>query len=110
MMVDPEGSPSKQGSFAYAAADTYDDPWYSSSDQSSPQAINSTNGSRAFAYDNASYMTTNTSVGDDEDYENELPLLEELGIRFDHIWSKTQAVMYPHKVMQHLFNQKKLFY
>ena len=34
----------------------------------------------------------------DEDDENELPLLEELGIRFDHIWSKTQAVINPTKV------------
>mmetsp|Transcript_4962 Transcript_4962/g.7582 ORF Transcript_4962/g.7582 Transcript_4962/m.7582 type:complete len:249 (-) Transcript_4962:84-830(-) len=33
----------------------------------------------------------------DEDYENEAPLLEELGIRFDHIWSKTQAVIIPIK-------------
>lgn len=28
-------------------------------------------------------------------FDDEPPLLEELGIRFDHIWSKTQAVMYP---------------
>lgn len=34
----------------------------------------------------------------DDDYDNELPLLEELGIRFDHIWSKTQAVINPTKV------------
>jgi hypothetical protein len=27
----------------------------------------------------------------DEDYDNEPPLLEELGIRFDHIWAKTQV-------------------
>jgi hypothetical protein len=36
--------------------------------------------------------------GLDEDYSNEPPLLEELGIRFDHIFHKTQAVMIPMKV------------
>lgn len=33
-----------------------------------------------------------------EDYSNEPPLLEELGIRFDHIWSKTKAVIAPTQV------------
>ncbi len=34
----------------------------------------------------------------DDDYSNELPLLEEIGIRFDHIWTKTQAVILLNKV------------
>ncbi|CAM9577286.1 unnamed protein product, partial [Ectocarpus sp. 13 AM-2016] len=34
---------------------------------------------------------------DEEDYENEPPLLEELGINFEHIWSKTLAVILPTK-------------
>lgn len=34
---------------------------------------------------------------DDEDYDNEPPLLEELGINFEHIWSKTLAVILPTK-------------
>jgi hypothetical protein len=34
-----------------------------------------------------------------DDFENEPPLLEELGVRVDHIWSKTQAVIHPFKVM-----------
>ncbi len=34
---------------------------------------------------------------DDEDYENEPPLLEELGINFEHICSKTLAVILPTK-------------
>lgn len=39
-----------------------------------------------------------TMVDDDEeDYENEPPLLEELGINFEHIWSKTLAVILPTK-------------
>jgi hypothetical protein len=41
----------------------------------------------------------NYAASGEEDYENEPPLLEELGIRFDHIWNKTKAVMYPIKVM-----------
>ena len=32
---------------------------------------------------------------DEYDFDNEPPLLEELGIRFDHIWTKTQAVVNP---------------
>ena len=34
-----------------------------------------------------------------EDYSNEPPLLEELGIRFDHIWEKTKVVILPTKVL-----------
>lgn len=37
------------------------------------------------------------SVEDEEDYENEPPLLEELGINFEHILSKTLAVILPTK-------------
>jgi hypothetical protein len=36
----------------------------------------------------------------EDDYDNEAPLLEELGIRFDHIWSKTQAVINPTKKLK----------
>ncbi|CAN0056410.1 unnamed protein product [Ascophyllum nodosum] len=36
-------------------------------------------------------------VEDEEDYENEPPLLVELGINFEHIWSKTLAVILPTK-------------
>lgn len=38
------------------------------------------------------------SNDDDEDYTNEPPLLEELGINFDHIWRKTQSVINPLRV------------
>merc|ERR1711871_179412 len=38
-------------------------------------------------------------TGDDEDYENEPPLLEELGINFDHIYTKTFLVLHPLKEM-----------
>jgi hypothetical protein len=39
-----------------------------------------------------------------DDFENEPPLLEELGVRVDHIWSKTQAVIHPFKVARMLLN------
>lgn len=39
------------------------------------------------------------SLDFDDEFENEPPLLEELGIRFDHIWNKTQAVLYPMKTL-----------
>jgi hypothetical protein len=48
---------------------------------------------------NSNEMNLIFSREDDlEDYSNEPPLLEELGIRFDHIFTKTQAVMIPTKV------------
>jgi len=31
----------------------------------------------------------------DEDYDNELPLLEELGVNFPHMYSKSRAVLFP---------------
>lgn len=36
--------------------------------------------------------------GYEEDFENEPPLLEELGINFDHIRQKTLAVLNPLKM------------
>lgn len=38
-----------------------------------------------------------TSFSADDDFENEPPLLEELGINLDHIWLKTKAVVLPSK-------------
>lgn len=46
---------------------------------------------------------------EDDDYDNEPPLLEELGIRVDHIWSKTQAVIHPTKeVGEHILDDSDL--
>eukprot|EP00980_Cylindrotheca_fusiformis_P022466 scaffold9342_cov163-Cylindrotheca_fusiformis.AAC.1 len=39
--------------------------------------------------------TTTSNNMDDEDFENEPPLLEELGIHFDHILLKTKTVCWP---------------
>lgn len=36
-----------------------------------------------------------TSPANEEDYDNEPPLLEELGVNFPHIYSKSQAVLFP---------------
>jgi hypothetical protein len=44
----------------------------------------------------AARMPVGGSTGE-EDYSNEPPLLEELGINFEHIWVKTKVVMVPVK-------------
>jgi hypothetical protein len=36
----------------------------------------------------------------DDDIENEAPLLDELGINFEHILLKTQAVLYPNRTLE----------
>lgn len=43
--------------------------------------------------------TVNAALQAEVDYDSEPPLLEELGINFDHIWAKTQAVLIPTKVL-----------
>lgn len=79
-----------------------DDQWYST-DGESPKS-NGTSGYNMNSYgvngyNNSGNMNNCAISGSiDEDYDNEAPLLEELGIRFDHIWSKTQAVIHPLKV------------
>uniref|UniRef100_K3WQV6 Protein YIPF n=1 Tax=Globisporangium ultimum (strain ATCC 200006 / CBS 805.95 / DAOM BR144) TaxID=431595 RepID=K3WQV6_GLOUD len=46
---------------------------------------------------------------DDEDYSNEPPLLEELGINFEHIWLKTQSVLLPMKqINEHILDDADL--
>jgi hypothetical protein len=63
-------------------------------------------GQQSYAADMDGRSPGDSMMGDN-DYENEPPLLEELGIRFDHIWSKTQAVINPTKVrMLSLFKQQ----
>jgi hypothetical protein len=46
---------------------------------------------------------TNGYNGYEEDYENEEPLLKELGINFDHIWMKIQVVLINRKIDEVLF-------
>lgn len=62
-------------------------------------------------YNNANVV----GCDEEEDYENEPPLLEELGIRFDHIWDKTKVVINPTKVshfgflIRHVFPNIRIF-
>lgn len=98
--IDPEGSPARPSSGGFFAGQQ-DDPWYSSSGQESPAS--DSNRAAAFDYSSTFNMMgtgnqVNSTLGSEVDYENEPPLLEELGIHFDHIWAKTQAVLIPTKV------------
>jgi hypothetical protein len=116
---DPESSPPRgglygNGSNVGASAGISDDPWYTSSGPQSPAApINTTtaasqsmfsfsgfhNAPPPPTYNSGGYSYGNPSDGIDyEDFDNEPPLLEELGINFDHILKKTQAVLFINKV------------
>lgn len=105
MMIDPEGSPARPHGSNYtgSSGNQLDDPWYTSSANESPT---SEAGRQSFDFNNsfsshnmaADPISMNTAMSAEVDYENEPPLLEELGINFDHIWTKTQAVLIPTKV------------
>lgn len=83
------------------------DPWYSNSPEKITQQkqqttslnysnpLNNSNGNinNYNTNDNNINYTGRFDLNDDIDYENEPPLLEEIGIRFDHIWDKTRAVI-----------------
>lgn len=111
MLNDPE-SPQKNVFNNFSSAHNNEDPWYQNSGAPSPQGQGESKGnfnysmystpdtpnSNLFSDMNAAGGNFNGGVNLEEDYDNEPPLLEELGIRFDHMWSKTQAVMYPFKV------------
>lgn len=79
---------------------TAEDPWYSSAPV--PESPSNGYGYSDFNAVKAptAPLRVDTVQFDDDDFSNEPPLLEELGIRFDHIWSKTQAVLLPTKVRQ----------
>lgn len=48
---------------------------------------------------------TNTSTSGPIDYDNEPPLLEELGINFKDIWTKTMAVSLPFRPLPTMAEQ-----
>jgi len=115
-MIDPEASPPVHtNKNIYSTYRTQsDDPWYTASGNNSPTSSEGKgsffdNGQQSYyssSYDNDSkgYYNTNTDLSSHHAYGNaiddgddDLPLLEELGINFDHIYSKTQAVLYPTK-------------
>lgn len=64
---------------------------------SAPGAASSQDYPTAFPGDYFTPGPANKHVEDVEDYENEPPLLEELGINFSHITGKTFAVLAPYK-------------
>ena len=111
MNLDPESSPAKvPDGYDASPMDPSNDPWYTSGggvDDSPSRNLHADDyGFKTFSGDND--MNTNAGMAggvqlsssgfDEEDYDNEPPLLEELGIHFDHIWMKTQAVLKPTKV------------
>lgn len=111
---DPEGFDGRNNNYASAGGYSNqgyaqpqntlaEDPWYKSSPQASPIGTNTTQ--NFYNYNTApnDYSNPQSFGTAEEDYDNEPPLLEELGINFDHIWTKTQAVLYLNKVY-FLFN------
>ncbi len=105
----------------------FDDPWYTSSGppspsvaaQAAPPAV--APGQSVFSFGGygapPAYSAPMGGYGmygappadpamDFDDYDNEPPLLEELGINFDHITKKTQAVLYINKVSRRKNSRK----
>ena len=119
-LIDPENSPARiniPGNNRNAAGNNgfNNDPWFNASPEGSPvgnhyntfnhaQAPINTYPPQPGGQLNSNTMASNTMFGGD-DFENEPPLLEELGINFDHIWTKTQAVVNPKTVSSLLIMQ-----
>lgn len=120
-LLDPEASPqnTNQAGFRSYEASGQEDPWFEARPgQNQPPAKNypqygvgalgfTSTGFNKPQFNTAGQPSSYASDidgrspghnGVDDDDDNEPPLLEELGIRFDHIWSKTQAVINPTKV------------
>ena len=100
-VIDPENKPppintTSEKGVGYQYGN--EDPWYSSA----PAPESPINNNYAYSNFNALQKPVEAQrydqAYDTDDYSNEPPLLDELGIRFDHIWSKTQAVLIPNKV------------
>lgn len=94
------------GSGSGFASEPYDDPWYSTG-QESPTAspTNASMGTNSFftnTFSPSKLPQSNISSEPNalmyDDFDNEPPLLEELGVNIEHILNKTQAVVNPMKV------------
>ena len=111
----PTFQPYQQQQQSSSSAQASEDPWFEQ--QNSPMSSGTANQPLYGGFNNtmgmgggggggpSSYGAANVQVPimsglDEYDYDNEPPLLEELGIRFDHIWSKTQAVVNPTKKLR----------
>jgi len=137
-MLDPESSPPKP-TYAYGSQNNEspsEDPWFSHNGRESPLNYNNPPGGQSFPFpgvhaqqggypssSSSSYghsgvmggvgggggINGGFSLAGEEDFDNEPPLLEELGIRFDHIIAKTQAVIHPTKpVSEHILDDADL--
>jgi hypothetical protein len=102
-LLDPEGSPVRGSAQSNSFNYDHDDPWYSSS-SNPPSPTGKFNSVGSFGDLSTSAAVGSSSLSSYDDFENEPPLLEELGVRFDHIFNKTQAVVNPTKVIYFLFS------
>jgi protein YIPF5/7 len=125
-LLDPESSPQKSsGDYQSYNQPGNEDPWFESSPQSFGQPQSGKGGhygapapagqytSAGFGpppvYNNPQGVAYPVGTPDEDNYEDEPPLLEELGIRFDHIWSKTQAVVNPtQRLSDHILDDADL--
>ncbi len=96
MMIDPEGSPARPNTVFSGMNGQNDDPWFSGSAQESPS---SDSNRPSFDYSNygrgamSGAGEVNNALSSEEDYDNEPPLLEELGINFrSHLDQDTGSI------------------
>lgn len=102
------GNPSHPRGYSSDFSDDFggdSDPWFAGSPEKSAQVNYSTKDNYSMSYSNNEINTHYSGRFDlqEDDYSSEPPLLEEIGIRFDHIWEKTQAVILINKVLSILF-------
>jgi hypothetical protein len=71
---------------------------FMTNDWSQPTFFNPNDPQDAFGQKNATNATSSGGNNFVDDFENEPPLLEELGINFDHIYRKTKCVLNPFAV------------
>ncbi|KAJ1430674.1 hypothetical protein B484DRAFT_430504 [Ochromonadaceae sp. CCMP2298] len=97
--MDEEGTPTKNS--LYMNTGQAEDPWYTQGE--SPTAEYANNNNQSFDYNTNNYNNNIAEEGPEE------PLLEELGVNFDKIWVKTQAVLYPTKrISTHILDDADL--
>ncbi|OQR82327.1 hypothetical protein ACHHYP_16226 [Achlya hypogyna] len=94
-----------QPSYSQPQPHSGNSPWFTGSDSSPSSDMTGAMGRMG----DGPSSTGQYGVGGDEDYENEPPLLEELGVNFGHIWMKTQSVLLPTKqITEHILDDTDL--
>ena len=102
-VIDPE-SPERKGinpnlGVKVAPPTEYEDPWYAASNENSPRndpgVTGSFGNSSSYGMGSMGGYSNDTydSIGGYDDYENEPPLLEELGVNFDHVFKYGVAIV-----------------